>query len=155
MEAQDQSFAQVRPLPGGARGHVVAAKAALDALAARESEPAFGWRQGAALTLFAGALGFGVVMGTLRWISVEKGTGWIEAAVPAACAVLVAAATLWPRQRREPAEEARERAAAEARLAALGLAYLAEGRSLAGTSQIVWAHNWQPLDPDDAESFAR
>jgi len=148
-------FAQVRLLPPDARGHVVAAKAALDALAANTAEPPFGWRQRAALVLFAGALGYGVVMGTLRWIDVEKATGWIEAAVPAACALIVALVTFWPHKRPEPAENARARAQAETSLAMLGLAYLPEGRSRGGQSQIVWAHNWQPFDPDDRQSFAR
>ena len=46
---------------------MVAAKAALDALAAKRGEPPYGWRQRIALVLFAGAVGYGVVMGTLRW----------------------------------------------------------------------------------------
>ena len=98
-----QTIAQVRLLPPNARGHVVAAKAALDTLAQKTEEPPFGWRQRAALVLFAGALGYGVVMGTLRWIDVEKATGWIEAAVPAACALIVAIVTFWPRRPRNTA----------------------------------------------------
>jgi len=150
-----QGIAQVRLLPPDARGHVVAAKAALDALGAKTGEPPFGWRQRTALVLFAGALGYGVVMGTLRWLEVEKATGWIEAAVPAACALIVALVTFWPRKQTEPTENARARAQAEKSLATLGLAYLPAGRNLAGTSQIVWAHNWQPFDPEHRGSFAR
>jgi len=148
-------FAQVHALPPEARGHIVGAKAALDALAARAGEPPFGWRQWTALALFAGALGYGVVMGTLRWLEVEKAAGWIEGAVPAGCAALVALVALWPRRRREPAGDARARAQAEARLGSLGLAYLPEGRNQAGESQIVWAHNWQPFDLEDRASYAR
>lgn len=148
-------IAQVRLLPPDARGHIVAAKAALDALAAKTGEPPFGWRQRAALVLFAGALAYGVVMGTLRWIDVEKTAGWIEAAVPVACALIVALITFWPRRRPEPAENARARAQAETSLATLGLAYLPTGKSRASESQIVWAHNWQPFDPEDRASFAR
>lgn len=148
-------IAQVRLLPPDARGHIVAAKAALDALAAKTGEPPFGWRQRAALVLFAGALGYGVVMGTLRWIDVEKAAGWIEAAVPVACALIVALITFWPRRRPEPVENARARAQAETSLVTLGLAYLPAGKSRASESQIVWAHNWQPFDPEDRASFAR
>ena len=150
-----QTIAQVRLLPPNARGHVVAAKAALDTLAQKTEEPPFGWRQRAALVLFAGALGYGVVMGTLRWLDVEKATGWIEAAVPAACALIVAIVTFWPRRRPEPAENARARNQAETSLASLGLAYRPPGKSRASESQIVWAHNWQPFDPEDRNSYTR
>jgi hypothetical protein len=148
-------FAQAYQLPPEARGHVVAAKAALDALAAKSGEPPFGWRQRIALVLFAGAVGYGVVMGTLRWLAVEKAGSWIEAAVPAACALIVALVTFWPRKHTEPAEDARARVHAEAHLAMLGLAYLPAGTTQVPESQIVWAHNWQPFDPDDRESYAR
>jgi len=148
-------FAQAYPLPPEARGHVVAAKAALDALAAKRGEPPFGWRQRIAIVLFAGAVGYGVVMGTLRWLQVEKAGSWIEAAVPAACALAAAIVSFWPRKRAEAAEDARARKHAEAHLAMLGLAYLPAGTTQVQESQIVWAHNWQPFDPDDRGSYAR
>jgi hypothetical protein len=148
-------FAQAYPLPPEARGHVVAAKAALDALAAKAGEPPFGWRQRAALVLFAGAVGYGVVMGTLRWLQVEKAGSWIEAVVLAACALAAALVSFWPRKRTEPAEDARARKHAEAHLAMLGLTYLPAGTTQVPESQIVWAHNWQPFDPDDRASYAR
>jgi hypothetical protein len=148
-------FAQVYQLPPEARGHVVAAKAALDALAAKSGEPPFGWRQRIAIVLFAGAVGYGVVMGTLRWLAVEKSGGWIEAVVPAACALAAALVTFWPRKRPEPKEDAQARRHAEAHLAMLGLAYMPAGTTQVQESQIVWAHNWQPFDPDDRGSYLR
>jgi len=149
MDEHTPSYAEVRPLPSDATAPIAKAKTALDALAAKAGEPHFGWRESTVLGLFAGALGYGLAMGTLRWISFEKGAGWLEAAVPVACAALVGAATFWPRRRREPSDDARTRRAAEQALAAYGLAYLPAARTLASNSQIVWAHNWQPLDTED------
>lgn len=152
-------FAQAYLLPPEARGHVVAAKSALDALAAKRGEPPFGWRQRITLVLFAGAVGTGVVMGTLRWLAVEKAPGWLEGwlegVVPFASAALAALVTFWPRKRAEAAEDARDRLHAEAQLAMLGLTYLPAGTTQVQESQIVWAHNWQPFDPDDRASYAR
>ena len=147
--------AQAYPLPPEARGHVVAAKAALDALAAKAGEPPFGWRQRIALVLFVGVVSYGVVMGTMRWLAVEKSASWLEAAVPFACALVAALVTFWPRRRPEAAEDARARKHAEAHLAMLGLAYLPAGTTQVQESQIVWAHNWQPFDADDRGSYAR